>query len=113
MFETLDADSQKMLLTQALQKAGTTANDIGALLSSWARGDLKTLERRVNEDVEAIAPAYNALIRDRNIQWAEWVDAQMARRSTLLIAVGAGHMVGDEGLPSLLEKKGYQVQRLQ
>ncbi|HET6536675.1 MAG TPA: TraB/GumN family protein [Sphingopyxis sp.] len=113
MFETLDESSQKMLLAQALQKAGSTAKDIDALLSSWARGDLIGLEQRVNEDVENIEPAYKTLILDRNLQWADWVDAQMSRGPTLLIAVGAGHMVGDQGLPSLLQKKGYQVQRLQ
>ena len=37
----------------------------------------------------------------------------MAKPGTVLIAVGAGHLVGADGVPAALEAAGYRVVRVQ
>jgi hypothetical protein len=51
---------------------------------------------------------YNALITNRNFKMATRIDTMVQRQSTF-IAVGAGHLGGDQGLISLLREKGYTV----
>jgi len=49
------------------------------------------------------------LIDNRNRAWIEKIPTIMQAKSTLF-AVGAGHLVGDNGLLKLLQDKGYTVE---
>jgi uncharacterized protein YbaP (TraB family) len=113
MFETLDPATQRQLLSNTLTQSKEAAAKVTSLLNAWAQGDVKQLEIRINEDVESVPAAHKALIIDRNLRWADWTAQQMQGSGTMLIAVGAGHMVGKDGLPALLEQRGFKVQRLQ
>ncbi len=48
------------------------------------------------------------LLNDRNKKWVIKLDSIMHKES-VFVAVGAGHLVGDKGLISLLRKQGYTV----
>lgn len=113
MFETLDTATQRKLLNNALLKADNAASDVEALLDAWAKGDVAALARRINEDVETVPAAYKSLLTDRNHRWTAWAAQRMDRAGVVLVAVGAGHLVGEDGLPALMQQRGYQVTRLQ
>ena len=49
------------------------------------------------------------LIDNRNRAWIEKIPTIMQAKSTLF-TVGAGHLVGDNGLLKLLQDKGYAVE---
>ncbi|HEY5392984.1 MAG TPA: TraB/GumN family protein, partial [Hanamia sp.] len=51
------------------------------------------------------------LLKDRNKNWVEQLNTIMKRES-VFVAVGAGHLVGENGLVSLLRKEGYTVEPL-
>jgi len=113
LFETLDATTQRTLLTHAAEGARDAVQEVGALTDAWARGDIAALERMINEDVDAVPAARTAIITDRNRRWSAWVAQRMDKPGTLLVAVGAGHLVGDDGLPALLATEGLKVRRVQ
>ena len=113
MFETLDAKTQRILLTHAAAGAGDAVAEVGALTAAWARGDVAALEKMINEDVDAVPAARAAIITDRNRRWSAWAQRRMDRPGTLLVAVGTGHLVGDDGLPALLAAAGFKVTRVQ
>jgi uncharacterized protein YbaP (TraB family) len=48
------------------------------------------------------------LLKNRNNRWLEQLPTMMQKQS-LFIAVGAGHLVGDEGLIKGLQAKGYSL----
>ena len=50
---------------------------------------------------------YN-LVSGRNRKWIPAIDSNI-KESSCLIAVGAGHLPGEEGLINLLRKEGYDV----
>lgn len=113
IFETLPPATQRLLLNKAMAKAHRAPNDVLALLTAWARGDVAALEQKINEDVDEAPEAHKRLISDRNHRWAAWAVQHMDTPGTILIAVGAGHMVGSDGLPALLQDRGLTVTRLQ
>ncbi|MGB3320484.1 MAG: TraB/GumN family protein, partial [Sphingopyxis granuli] len=76
-------------------------------------GDVAALEAVINADVEAVPAARKAILTDRNRRWSAWVKRRMDRPGTLLVAVGAGHLIGPEGVPALLEADGLTVTRVQ
>lgn len=113
MFETLDPATQRTLLTKAAAGAGDAVPTVEALTAAWARGDVKALEAMINEDVDAVPAARATIITDRNRRWSLWAKQRMAKPGALLVAVGAGHLVGPDGVPALLEAEGFRVTRVQ
>lgn len=113
LFETLDAATQRKLLTRAAEKSDRAVRDVTALTAAWIRGDVTTLDRVINDDIDAVPAARKAILTDRNRRWSAWVAKRMDRPGTVLMAVGAGHLVGKEGVPALVEAGGGKVRRVQ
>ena len=67
----------------------------------------------INEDVDSVPAARKAILTDRNRRWSAWVAMRMGKPGTVLMAVGAGHLVGADGVPAMLEARGYKVTRVQ
>ena len=55
---------------------------------------------------------YEAVFFQRNLAWAETLTPVLSEGG-VVVAVGAGHMIGDRGLVALLEAEGYTATRLQ
>lgn len=102
--ETL-AELQRPLAARGLER----------LARAWDRGDLKELEAYpdwcdcLNSPTERAA--YARLVDGRNPGMAEAIGRLHARVS-VFAAVGALHLVGAQGLPALLEAKGFKVVRV-
>ena len=66
------------------------------------------------EDGLATQPALRqSLLVERNDLFAARVVETIERRRVPFVAVGAGHMLGPDGLPALLAARGYTVRRVQ
>ena len=113
LFETLDPSTQRTLLTRAAENSADAVKDVGALTSALSRGDVAALERVINEDVDAVPASRKAIITDRNRRWSAWVQGRLEQPGTVLMAVGAGHLVGADGVPAMLEADGLKVRRVQ
>jgi len=113
LFETLDAPTQRALLTRAAEGADDAVAEVAALTAAWRRGDVAALEKMINEDVDAVPAARKAIITDRNRRWSAWIKGRMAQPGTIMIAVGAGHLVGADGVPAMLAANRVTVTRVQ
>ncbi|NJB89961.1 hypothetical protein GGR90_002136 [Sphingopyxis italica] len=113
LFETLDLQTQRILLTRAAEEAGDAVKEVGALTAAWGRGDVAALETVINEDIDSVPAARKAILTDRNRRWSAWVKRRMERPGTVLMAVGAGHLVGADGVPAMVEAEGLTVMRVQ
>jgi uncharacterized protein YbaP (TraB family) len=61
-------------------------------------------------DSDADRRRFRRFVEDRNRIMALAINALHEIGRNVFAAVGYGHMVGDDGLPGLLEQKGYQVE---
>jgi len=113
LFETLDPATQRTLLVSAIENADHAVKDVGAMAAAWSRGDADALAKVINEDVDRVPAARKAIITDRNRRWSAWIKMRMDQPGTVLMAVGAGHLVGDDGVPAMLRADGYRVTRVQ
>lgn len=85
-----------------------------SLEKAWAAGDLARLGPGLVGELKTENPAfYDAILKRRNLAWADKLTAEMASGGVELVNVGALHMVGDDGLPALMAARGFQVTRLQ
>ena len=113
LFETLDLQTQRILLTRAAEEAGDAVKEVGALTAAWGRGDVAALETVINQDIDSVPAARKAILTDRNRRWSAWVKRRMEQPGTVLMAVGAGHLVGADGVPAMVEAEGLTVMRVQ
>lgn len=117
MFASLTEGSEVRYLSNVLQERGVVSRlrSPGVNLEeAWLAGDLAKLGPGLVGDLKRGNPElYDALLKRRNERWVEQLAQVMAGEGVDLVNVGALHMVGDDGLPTLLAARGYTVQRLQ
>ena len=83
-----------------------------SLETAWQAGRLGSGEIAAMK-AENVA-LYDALLRRRNLAWADTLIEEMADGSGVeLVNVGALHMLGDDGLPALMKARGFKVERVQ
>jgi len=51
------------------------------------------------------------VVFERNRDWIPKIE-KLFTQPKVAVVVGAGHLIGDQGVPALLEKRGYKVTRL-
>lgn len=88
--------------------------DLEEMARAWSSGDVAALERLVFDDTED--PRAQTLLghtfSQRNARMAASVVALLEEGTPALVVVGAGHMVGTDGLPALLAARGFKVRQL-
>lgn len=111
LFDGLAAADQAVLLAEAARDArdGTERR----LTQAWLSGDLAVLEAESARGILADPDLRQALLTARNAAWAERIEELLAAGRRPFVAVGAAHMLADEGLPELLAREGYTVRRVQ
>ncbi len=58
------------------------------------------------------APYFDIIIDQRNFKWMEKIENYLTDDETYFVVVGAGHLVGKNGLIYLLKEKGYTLEQL-
>jgi uncharacterized protein YbaP (TraB family) len=100
-------------LTDTLEKNDEIAAKLAPMLAAWSAGDVERVAELLNEDQDEQDPALRRLIfTDRNAAWARWVQERMARPGTVFMAVGAGHLAGDDSVQAVLARNGVRAERV-
>ncbi len=113
IFDTLPENDQRALLSAVVNEGRDTAGHSAKLASIWRRGDMEQLARENSQGLLADPELRAALLVGRNQDWAGQLDALLPAVPPAMIAVGAAHMAGPEGLPALMARRGYTVTRIQ
>ena len=101
------------LLLFSLGEMDETVELLQDMVTDWAVGDVEDLEDELIQEMKAEMPeAYDIVFTKRNANWADQIELEMKGSGTDFIAVGAGHLVGDESVPAMLKARGYTVKRL-
>ncbi|ALE16404.1 lipoprotein, putative [Altererythrobacter epoxidivorans] len=113
IFDQLPEKEQQDLLAAVVEEADTRSADPARLQRAWLSGDIKVLEEATTEGMLADPELRQALLVDRNRDWLSQLIKRLDQGQRPLVAVGAAHLVGPDGLPALLERQGYTVSRVQ
>lgn len=83
------------------------------LKAAWRIGDNDTLyEVTAKDQAENFPKFYEQLITERNNNWIPQIESYFQTADVEFVLVGAMHLVGDDGVLKLLEKKGYSISQL-
>ena len=114
LFAGLPPLMQERLLRDGLRESAL-GPELKAVFEAWRAGDVAALEAAVfvgMKEHPEYAELYERMYFARNRTMAEALREMLAEGQSFFVSVGAGHLVGDRGLVSLLEKAGYRVERV-
>jgi len=113
MLASIPEDVQLLMLREALAEMDESIDELRDLADDWAVGDVEDLEAELIEEMKAEMPgAFDIMFTKRNQNWVDQIEIEMKGSGTDFIAVGAGHLVGEDSVPAILEARGYTVTRL-
>jgi uncharacterized protein YbaP (TraB family) len=119
LLQSFSPQLQAGMLEAAVQgvEKGTLGEELRDLVAAWRSGDGQALMTQLQRDTEelpqALAQEYEeGLYRTRNVGMVQKIIAMLEGSEPTFVAVGAGHLLGPNGLVELLQAKGYQVRKL-
>jgi uncharacterized protein YbaP (TraB family) len=112
LFDDLPQQVQDRMLAQTVRRSSSAPDTIRTTIGAWASGDTAALTRLSAREFEQVPGLSGPLVTDRNRRWSDQLASRMAQPGTVLVAVGAGHLVGPDNLPALLAARGLTVERL-
>ncbi|MBR0552378.1 TraB/GumN family protein [Stakelama marina] len=113
LFDALDERAQRHLLARAVADAASPGGGYAETLAAWRAGDAKRLEASFNPLFAGEPALETALLTGRNARWSDWIARRMRNPGRVLVAVGAGHLVGPKSVVAMLRKRGFTVERVE
>ncbi len=112
VFDALPTAAQNRLLADVAREADDPRDADGTMLTLWLKGDELGLTHEANSDFLGDPALHEALLAARNRAWTLTIDRMLHQGAHPFIAVGAAHVVGGDGLPTLLRGRGWTVTRV-
>jgi uncharacterized protein YbaP (TraB family) len=108
----LSPGAQRDLLMQTLTEAAGMREIMDDLILAWRSGDIDYLGQTLLDDVSGYPELYETIVVSRNRLWADTIDELLERGEDYLVVVGALHLVGEDGVPQLLQRRGVRIEQM-
>ena len=112
-FDTLPEAAQRKFLESVLDDPAKGRAQFAEMLAVWTRGDVNAMGETFNRELADSPDLRENLLRKRNANWNIWLQRRLAQPGTTMVAVGAGHLAGNDSVIAMLKKSGYKVKRVQ
>jgi len=113
-FDSLPDDVQVQYLVSIVDDYANIGPTLDRMVVQWASGNPDQLGAIMNDEMRETPEVAEALLGARNQRWATWIDARMEKPGTVFIAVGAGHLAGDDSVQHYLAKEhGLTAERVE
>lgn len=78
------------------------------MMDDYVAEDIESLYKAITSDEMMSEKAKNVILDQRNINWVKNM-SELMKKERLFVAVGSGHLAGEQGVINLLRKAGYKV----
>ena len=110
-FDKMPESMQEQMLRSTLTELDSQQNSVAAMINAWKTGNAAALEKMSLSSFDGYRGAYTSLIVERNNNWIPQIEACMTKPQPCFVVVGAAHLIGPDGLLTLLKKKGYKIEQ--
>jgi uncharacterized protein YbaP (TraB family) len=111
----MPAQDQVAMLMQTLHEIDDASRYFGDMLDAWLNGNAEKLDRVLFAGFDRMLRGeqiYQRLILDRNLHMADAIARLSHQHDVVFVVVGAGHLVGNNGIVERLKSAGYYVEQL-
>ena len=112
LLDKLSPEVQRDMLIQTLSESMQLAEVMDEMVDAWRNGDIEFLENSLLADMQELEELHETIVVNRNRNWAEKIQELLSEEDDYLFVVGALHLVGEEGVPQLLSRRGHKVTQL-
>ncbi len=106
---------QEMFLYATLKDINMMRDYMDVLLEAWRNGDAEgiqsMLEKSRGSDA-AMTSIAEKMLYARNRNMTAKIEKFLSTEKTYFVVVGAGHLVGKDGIVDMLKTRGYRVRQL-
>jgi uncharacterized protein YbaP (TraB family) len=111
LFADAPPREQAQALEQTLREIEEDPLSYERLAKAWAASDLAALQAEALDPMQKESPAlFKRLVADRNRAWTAKIVERLKGSGKTVVVVGAGHLIGPQGLPQRLRALGYRVE---
>jgi uncharacterized protein YbaP (TraB family) len=111
IFDSLPQDAQVRYLMEVVEGNADIKAMLDKMVSEWLAGDADELAKLINEGLTD-ADLADRLLYQRNRNWADWIAERLKRPGTVFMAVGAGHLAGENSVQQALALRGIEAARV-
>ncbi|QIG78954.1 TraB/GumN family protein [Stakelama tenebrarum] len=104
-FDSIPEALQIAYLEALLDNYADLGTSLEKVVRQWAAGNSGNLGALMNENMRETPGIASWLLVKRNQNWANWIDDRMDRPGTVFVAVGAGHLAGDDSVQNFLSRE--------
>lgn len=108
----LPIEAQREMLLQVLTEGAAMSEQIDDLIQAWHHGDTAALAEGLLNSIGKQDELNEVLVDSRNRRWASVIATWLDDEQDYLVVVGALHLVGANGVPALLENRGFGIHQL-
>lgn len=109
LLDEFSSEEQDAQIAAGLKELANIEKKIQELVNGWQNGDSKKIEKILHEDLREFPEVYKSVLTDRNLDWLPKIKTYLQGERNVMVIVGAGHLVGKNGLLELLRKEGYAI----
>ncbi len=111
VFDSIPYEWQARELMNNIDSFPKYKKEFDGMVKMYKNQQMDSLEKTISKSEFGGEEYSEFLLGNRNRNWVEQLSTKM-NKSSLLVAVGAGHLPGKDGLIDLLRKEGYTVEPL-
>ena len=115
LLSSLSEEFQDRLLLSSLVDMEKLPDILDLLTRAWQSGDAAAMQEVITSgvrDYPQLKPLMTKLFDDRNTAMTAKIERFLQTPKSYFVAVGAGHLVGDQGILSQLRRKNFRVEQL-
>lgn len=112
-FDTLPEEAQRYFLSSVIDTPEDIRAEFDAMLEAWRSGDEEAIATTFDDELVLSEPLRQTLLTRRNAHWATWIEERLDQPGVIFMAVGAGHLAGDDSVQDFLAAAGLEVVRVQ
>ena len=108
VFDSIPYEEQAKDLLKSIDSMQSYQQYFDTMITVYKTQRLNEIEQQLNDTTFGMEKHQDLLLNDRNKNWVAQLNKIM-KTQNVFVAVGTGHLVGKEGLISLLRKEGYTL----
>jgi uncharacterized protein YbaP (TraB family) len=112
IFDHFNDEENERYLLGTLATLASYPTSVGRLVDAWQSGNVALLDKILNQDKHSDPLTHEALFSERNTKWVPEIEALSHESENYLVIVGAGHLVGEDGVVAQLKRAGYSVKQM-
>ena len=109
IFDSIPYEEQAKELVNYIDSAAEYKQMNQDLATVYRNQDLDKIDALTAKGDPGMSKYMDLLLYDRNRKWAKALDGGLFSGKSLLVAVGAAHLPGENGVINLLRKEGYTL----